>query len=129
MVILFTFFPGERLVVWFWLEHSFFYFYFYFLCVIIDGFVRGGEVGENLDGDLVESGLAGVSVAEFSLIFEFFFSIVVRAVPDRDGGRSRGLYSFGASVLEGVGVGMWVYGVCVWCLMFETMLRLRYYAR
>ena len=41
----------------------------------------------------------------------------------------RGLYSFGASVLEGVGVGVWVCGVCVWCLMFETMLRLRYYAR
>ena len=51
----------------------------------------------------------------------------MRAGPDGDGGRSRGLYSFGASVLEGVGV--WVYGVCVWCLMFETMLRLRYYAR
>ena len=73
MVILFTFFPGERLVVWFWLEHSFFYFYFYFLCVIIDGFVRGGEVGENLDGDLVESGLAGVSVAEFRFDFRLFF--------------------------------------------------------
>ena len=65
----------------------------------------------------------------FSLIFDYFFSTVVRAGPDGDGGRSRGLYSFGTSVLEGVDVGVWVYGFCVWCLMFETMLRLRYYAR
>ena len=71
---------------------------------------EGGEVGENLDGALVESGLAGVSVAEFSLIFDCFFSTIVRAGPDGDGGRSRGLYSFGASVLEGVGVGVWKIG-------------------
>ena len=44
----------------------------------------------------------------------------MRAGPDGDGDRSRGLHSFGASVLEGVGVGVWVYGVCVWCLVFDV---------